>query len=61
MPIDPKKDAERWRQRVKELRSAAEKMRDQAAKRQMLEITELYERLAKEAEERARRADCAAT
>jgi len=55
MPVDPHKDAERWRHRVKELRSAAKRMRDQIAKRQMLEIADLYDRLAKEAEDRSRR------
>ena len=53
MPVDPHKDAERWRQRIKELRSAAAWMRDQIAKRQMLELAELYDRLAEEAEKRA--------
>jgi hypothetical protein len=55
MPFEPQKDAELWRDRVRELRSEAEGMLDQIAKRQLLEIAELYDRLAGEAEERAER------
>jgi len=53
--VEPHKDAERWRQRAGELRSTAAWMCDQVARRQMLDLADLYARLAKEAEARARR------
>jgi hypothetical protein len=55
--MEPRKDAEHWRERANELRSLADRMRDQVAKRQVLEVADLYDRLAEEAEKRARRSD----
>jgi hypothetical protein len=48
-------DPSHWRARAEEARTLADEMHDEASRRMMLEIAEGYERLAKHAEERAKK------
>jgi hypothetical protein len=47
-------DPEYWRDRAKEKRILAEKMKDQLSKEKILRIARDYERLAQRAEERSK-------
>jgi hypothetical protein len=55
MPASFVNDPEHWRNRAKETRAIADKMNDPRAKEKMLKIVDYYERLAKQAEEQAKR------
>ena len=52
MPDDRIREAAYWQTRAKEARAAAQCMRDPAAKRNMLETAEAYEKLGALAEKR---------
>jgi hypothetical protein len=55
MPASFINDPEHWRKRAKETRAIADKMNDPRAREKMLKIADDYDRLAKQAEERAKR------
>jgi hypothetical protein len=44
--------AKRWRERAEQCRSAAEGIKDEASRRQMLSVAESYDRMAMLAEQR---------
>jgi hypothetical protein len=46
-------DADNWRQRAAEARSAAERLTDTQARKDLLGIADSYEKLARRAEQRA--------
>jgi hypothetical protein len=47
-----REDAKRWLRRAEDVRNVAATLKDDTAKREMLEIAEGYERLAKQVERR---------
>jgi hypothetical protein len=55
MPASFINDPEHWRKRAKETRAIADKMNDPRAREKMLKIADDYDRLGKQAEERANR------
>jgi hypothetical protein len=54
MPASLINDPEHWRDRAREKRELAERLRNEQAKQTMLRIANDYERLAERAEERLR-------
>jgi hypothetical protein len=54
MPSHIFDDPKRWRQRAEQARALAEQMSDAASREMMLGIVKDYERLAEQAEQRAR-------
>jgi hypothetical protein len=54
MPASLINDPEHWRDRAREKRALAERLRNEQAKQTMLRIASDYERLAEQAEERSR-------
>jgi hypothetical protein len=48
-------DPEHWRDRAREKRALAERLRNELAKQTMLRIANEFDRLAEQAEERSRR------
>ena len=55
MPSHDFDDPKHWRQRVQQARALAEQMGDAASREMMLQIAKDYERLAEQAEQRARK------
>jgi hypothetical protein len=56
MPLNSE-DAAYWRERAKEVRAAADRLRNEEAKRAMLEIAKGYDAMAETMERRAERQD----
>jgi hypothetical protein len=54
MPASLVNDPEHWRNRAREKRALAERLRNDQAKQTMLRIADDYERLAEQAEERSK-------
>jgi hypothetical protein len=55
MPASLVNDPEHWRDRAREKRALAERLRNEQAKQTMLRIANDFDRLAEQAEERSRR------
>ena len=55
MPASLVNDPEHWRDRAREKRALAERLRNELAKQTMLRIANDFDRLAERAEERSRR------
>ena len=56
MPAPAIDDPQHWRASANEIRALIEDVKDEASKQKMLRIADDYERLAKRAEERGKRA-----
>ena len=56
MPAPAIVDPQHWRASANEIRALIEDVKDEASKQKMLRIADDYERLAKRAEERGKRA-----
>jgi hypothetical protein len=54
MPASLINDPEHWRDRAREKRELAERLRNEQAKQTVLRVANEYERLAEQAEERSR-------